>query len=189
MVRKELINWLNGDEVQNKVIFIKNITTTSTTTTSTTLISSSARSSEPSSKEDEEWLKTMEVRYATTNSRIMEVCQKYNMDTKTKTKLRRTSWLVDTRHRLAYCWQAKVGSTTWMYHFNDLLPIDERPWKPENGHIRGNDGVRPALYSIYHRWFSLNRKRMRSGESFSDLLKKDNITVFTFVVTATKTSE
>ena len=85
-------------------------------------------------------------RYAKTNNHIKEVCQKYGIYNPTKPRL--SQWLVDTNHNLAFCGNAKVGSTTWMHHFNALLPEDERPWGNGTGTLR--DSIRFRIMKHFH---------------------------------------
>ena len=134
-------------------------------------------SAEYSSTEILNWLETMETRYEETNKHIKEVCQKYGIYNPTKPRL--SQWLVDTNHHLAFCGNAKVGSTTWMHHFNALLPEGERPWGNGTGTLR--DSIRFKILKRFHLWFSLNSERINSGNYFPELLKQDNITIFTFV--------
>ena len=76
------------------------------------------------------WIKTMEEKYKKINENIYEVCQKHkestfqsNSDTMEFNAEQgyRENWMLDTDHQLAYCKNAKVGTTTWINHFFNLL--------------------------------------------------------------------
>ena len=138
-------------------------------------------SSDLSSETIKEWLKKMESGYARTTNNIKEVCRKYNMSSPMKPLY--SNWLVDPNHQLAFCGNAKLGSTTWMHHFNGLLPEDERPWGNGTGTLR--DSIRAQIVKKFHAWFVMNRDKgnfdAKTGEGFPESLQKDNISVFTFV--------
>ena len=85
------------------------------------------------SKED--WMKEMEEKYKKINRKINEVCQMYttqnNLTYNAKTitinqkkisqqKYKQT-WMLDINHRMAFCKNSKVGTTTWIYHYYQLL--------------------------------------------------------------------
>ena len=130
---------------------------------------------EPSSGEVTNWLKKMEIKYAETNDHIKKVCQKYDLSDRTKARYKQ--FMVDTTHHLAFCRNAKVGTTTWMHHFNDLLPVDERPWGDGTGKLK--DMIRVRI----NRKFKANQlgKFRNPGEEFPKLFEQNNYTVFSFV--------
>ena len=67
-----------------------------------------------------QWMNEKEQNYQKDKERIQQICQKYNVKSQ---KLIETRWIaVDRNHRIAVCAQPKVGTSTWIYHFRDLLP-------------------------------------------------------------------
>ena len=172
-------------------------TTSTTTTTSTSLSHDSQGTSESSSMKDngiapnsdeeiisepstgklDSWLKKMEIQYAETNDRIKIVCQKYNLSDPTKANYRQM--MIDTTHHLGFCRNAKVGSTTWMHHFNDLLPVDERPWGDGTGTLK--DRIRSAIGHRFKPKELLANEQMNPGKVLPEHFKKLDYTVFTFV--------
>ena len=137
--------------------------------------SNQERTSEPSEEKLTNWFQKMELKYAETNDRIKMVCQKYNMND--PTKARYTQVMVDTTHHLAFCRNAKVGSSTWMHHFNDLLPIDERPWGDGTGKLK--DLIRMRITGKFK---AKNLGKVSNpGTEYPKIFKQSNYTVFTFV--------
>ena len=77
------------------------------------------------------WMKQMEDRYHILNENVKKICKKYKKGNYSRVPI--TNILVDKRNHLAYCPNAKVGSTAWMLHFNNLLPEKERLWDGKGG--------------------------------------------------------
>ena len=78
------------------------------------------------------WMKQKKERNQKRILRITEVCQNYRKtektanlqanDLKKKQILWQVNTLLDAKNRLAYCQVPKVGTHTWMSHFQNLLP-------------------------------------------------------------------
>jgi len=123
------------------------------------------------------WLRKMEAKYAKLNEHVREVCKKYKFDN--PSKARYNHLMIDTTHHLAYCRNAKVGSTTWMHHFNDLLPLEERPWGDGTGKL--NDSTRARINYAFKPSSLFQSERENPGKFFTKLFKDENYEVFTFV--------
>ena len=74
--------------------------------------------------ENQDWMKEKEEEYQKLNEHIQAVCLKNKLNNHTPIKLR--TLMVEKRHKIAYCRNAKVGTSTWMTHFNDLLDPEHR---------------------------------------------------------------
>ena len=85
------------------------------------------------SSETYDWMTKMEARYSKTIENIKNVCKAYRKEKSTQVPI--NTLMIDDRHHLAFCRNAKVGSTTWMHHFNMLLPPNKRPWNDSDGHL------------------------------------------------------
>ena len=123
------------------------------------------------------WLRKMEAKYAKLNEHVKEVCKKYNLDNPSAASYK--AMMIDTTHHLAYCRNAKVGSTTWMHHFNDLLPLDERPWGDGTGNL--NDSTRARINRKFKPISLFKNEKKNRGKFFTKLFKDENYEVFTFV--------
>ena len=67
-----------------------------------------------------QWMNEKEQNYQKDKEIIQQMCKKCNITSK---KLIENRWIkVDRNHRIAVCSHAKVGLSTWTYHFRDLLP-------------------------------------------------------------------
>ena len=75
---------------------------------------------ESSAKKTQVWMKQMEAKYSKAIENIERVCRKYKKDNSTKIPLK--NLMVDLKHHLAFCRNAKVGSTTWFHYFDMLVP-------------------------------------------------------------------
>ena len=85
------------------------------------------------SKED--WMTAMEEKYKKINKNIYDVCQRhktqnnltynaetnYNQSGKLSKQTYRKTWMLDIDHKIAFCKNSKVGTTTWIYHYYQLL--------------------------------------------------------------------
>ena len=132
---------------------------------------------EASSKKIKDWMKTMEIRYSKTIKHIEDVCRKYNIGKPETFKF--DEYMIDVKHQLAYCANAKVGSTTWINHFNSLLPVHERPFKYGTSEI--DNYTRNWIRTKFLVWSLYSAKKNKQAQVFSDLVKTHNMTVFTFV--------
>ena len=69
--------------------------------------------------ENQDWLKEKEKEYQKLNERIQSVCLKNKLNTQLPVALK--DFMVEKKHKIAYCRNAKAGTSTWMRHFNALL--------------------------------------------------------------------
>ena len=69
--------------------------------------------------ENQDWLKEKEKAYLKLNENIRSVCLKNKLNTHFPVALE--NFMVEKKHKIAYCRNAKVGTSTWMQHFNALL--------------------------------------------------------------------
>ena len=74
-------------------------------------------STEPYGKQ---WMNEKEKKYKKDRERIQEICKKYNITS--KNKIDKGFLLVDRNHKMAFCWHAKVGSSTLNTHLKHLIP-------------------------------------------------------------------
>jgi len=79
----------------------------------------------------EKWMANMENKYGRINNKIKEVCQKslekfhrYQSGKSLQKSIYREYMtnMYDRKHGLAYCWVAKIGTSTWLKHFLRLSP-------------------------------------------------------------------
>ena len=113
----------------------------------------------------QEWMKGRELEYNKLNEHIKSVCMIKNLDN----KLAGSELMIDSRHKMAMCRNAKVGTSTWMKHFALLDP--KKRFDPTKKNLHS---VVPPLFS----------KRKQIGERKVDLVKyfKDNqYLTFSFV--------
>ena len=133
---------------------------------------------ESSAKKSQVWMKQMEAKHSKVIENIERICRKYKKDNSTEIPLK--SLMVDPKHHLAYCRNAKVGSTTWFHYFDMLVPeintTMERIWTER--WLGGKN--RRKLIRIFnankifeHSW--INRS------SYDEFAKNNNLTTFTFV--------
>ena len=82
--------------------------------------------------ENQDWMKEKEKEYQNLNEHIQAVCLKNKLNNHTPYLWR--TLMVEKNKKIAYCRNAKVGTTTWMNHFNDLLDPKHRisPEKKQN---------------------------------------------------------
>ena len=136
------------------------------------------------SEEIQDWMRLMESRYSKSIENIKTVCKKYRKGNSTKLPLH--SLMVDHRHGLAFCRNAKVGSTTWMHHFNALIR--------DNNELRKSNGI-----GVADKKTGLRRKKvikkLKPKEIFrymdthgwidssiyDEFVRNHNLTTFTFV--------
>ena len=74
-------------------------------------------STEPYGKQ---WMNEKEKKYKKDRERIQEICKKYNITS--RKKIDKGFLLVDRNHKMAFCWHAKVGSSTLNTHLKHLIP-------------------------------------------------------------------
>ena len=83
---------------------------------------------------NEDWMRRMEMRYSETNDRIKNVCQKYwerfgikrSLDILNDHRWDAGGFILDQEHKLGYCENPKVGSSTWVSHLYWLIPENKR---------------------------------------------------------------
>ena len=137
---------------------------------------------ESSAKKNQVWMKQMETKYSKAIENIERVCRKYKKDNSTKIPLK--SLMVDPEHHLAFCMNAKVGSTTWFHYFDMLLPKlntkMKRIWtegrlgdKKRKKLMRTFSGNKVFGYKGKHRWID--------RASYEEFARNNNLTTFTFV--------
>ena len=95
-------------------------------------IERSQKESFSNTKSNYRWMEQMEEKYKIINDRINEVCQRYRQKRKLSkveydmeqitTTVVSNTFLFDTNHKLAFCQNKKVGTTTWLTYFYKLMP-------------------------------------------------------------------
>ena len=78
--------------------------------------------------QNQDWMKEKENEYKKLNDHIQNICLKNNMHKNLQTR----QLMVDKRHKIAFCRNAKVGTSTWMKHF--ALLDQQKRYEP-NGKI------------------------------------------------------
>ena len=89
-----------------------------------------------------EWMRKMEEKYRRINAKINEECKKHterNKKTLNSTKIfdeidfyynhgqgYKQTWMVDMNHKIGYCKNSKVGTTTWIHYFFKLFPLSKQ---------------------------------------------------------------
>ena len=76
--------------------------------------------------ENQDWMKEKEKEYQNLNEHIQAVCLKNKNKLNNHTPYLSRTLMVEKNKKIAYCRNAKVGTTTWMKHFNDLLDPKHR---------------------------------------------------------------
>ena len=71
-----------------------------------------------------QWLNEKEKIYKKDRERIQEICKKYNFTG--RKKIAKEKLLVDRTHKMAFCLNSKVGSTTLRQHLEHLMPTKIR---------------------------------------------------------------
>ena len=142
------------------------------------------------SKDDlKEWLKMKEKKYAEVNKYIRKVCRKYH-EPERMMHLRST-FMLDTKHKLSSCLHKKVGSTTWMYHFFNLLPNEtKQEITKQYGKSLGwrMYDVIPKYYEISHRDIPQHKSLLTPKmfdimltKQFKKFVKNKKIFLFSFI--------
>lgn len=68
----------------------------------------------------QKWLNQMEKKYSKIKKRIKRVCERYHIQK--RDRIRKHSFIVDHKYRMALCLHPKAGTTTWKQYFFELLP-------------------------------------------------------------------
>ena len=74
--------------------------------------------------ENQNWMKEKEKEYQKLNEHIQSVCLRNKLNT--HLPISSKALMVEKEHKIAFCRNAKVGTATWMQHFNNLLDPKHR---------------------------------------------------------------
>ena len=74
--------------------------------------------------ENQIWMKQREKEYQKLNEHIQSVCLKNKLNTHLPIALK--DLMVEKKHKIAFCRNAKSGTSTWMQHFNALQDPEHR---------------------------------------------------------------
>ena len=91
--------------------------------------------------ETQYWMKEKEKEYQKLNEHIQSVCLKNKLNTHLPIALK--DFMVEKKHKIAFCRNAKAGTSTWMQHFNALQDPERRLDKKKNFH-----NIIPGRFSI-----------------------------------------
>ena len=148
----------------------------------------------PVKSRNEEWMKRMEMRYAATNDRIKDVCRRYRQlfgINRSSETLNYHRWdaggfILDEEHKLGYCENPKVGSSTWINLLYWLIPEKkrneiEKVWETEkNGNMLNiAQCKRTFLWTEFKNKTSICLK-MNAENKVEKLLSHINQNMFTF---------
>ena len=100
--------------------------------------------------ENQDWLKEKEKEYQKLNEHIQSVCLKNKLNTQLPVALK--DFMVEKKHKIAYCRNAKAGTSTWMQHFNALLDPEHQKkisYMPKNGKKIDLHNFIPRRFSVY----------------------------------------
>ena len=95
--------------------------------------------------EIQHWMKEREKEYQKLNEHIQSVCVKNKLNTHLPIRLK--DFMVEKTHKIAYCRNAKAGTSTWMQHFNNLQDPELRLDK-EKKHNNAFHTIIPKRFSI-----------------------------------------
>ena len=136
--------------------------------------------------ENQDWLKEKEEAYLKLNEHIRSVCMKNKLNRQLPVALK--DFMVEKKHKIAYCRNAKAGTSTWMQHFNALLDPEYQKKisyiKPEPEH-----GIVPIkrkkidLHNVVPRYFSVHKQTgmMFNFESLKKYFSDNEYLTFSFV--------
>ena len=110
--------------------------------------------------EIQHWMKEREKEYQKLNEHIKSVCLKNKLNTHLTIALK--DLMVEKKHKIAFCRNAKSGTSTWMQHFNALQDPERRL---DNGKKHNN-----AFHNIIPQRFSI-RKQIGEGFDFESVKK------------------
>ena len=109
--------------------------------------------------ENQDWLKEKEKAYLKLNENIRSVCLKNKLNTHFPVALE--NFMVEKKHKIAYCGNAKVGTSTWMQHFNALLDPEHQKKisyiRPDN-RVVPKKGKKIDLHNFIPRRFSVHEQ-------------------------------
>ena len=101
-------------------------------------------------EENQDWLKEKEKEYQKLNEHIQSVCLKNKLNTQLPVALK--DFMVEKKHKIAYCRNAKAGTSTWMQHFNALLDPEHQKkisYIPPNGKKIDLHNFIPRRFSVH----------------------------------------
>ena len=145
---------------------------------------------------ENEWMLKMERKYRKINERINEVCRKKNVKPwiipKNKKNLKyiehfvtRGTFMLDQEHRLGYCRNAKVGTTTWMMLFDSLMNPNQKKevYSHEDGRFHHNIAQQYKLNmsSLTNNSYTQLSKKPSFIHILTNFLKESKILTFSFV--------
>ena len=104
-------------------------------------------------EENQDWLKEKEKEYQKLNERIQSVCLKNKLNTQLPVALK--DFMVEKKHKIAYCRNAKAGTSTWMQHFNALLDPEHQK---KISYIQPDNGKKIDLHNFIPRRFSVHEQ-------------------------------
>lgn len=135
--------------------------------------------------EDRQWMLEKQAEYDRLNQHIQRVCQTYSSSMMSSSNnsshhFQGHNIMIDHWHKVAYCRNAKVGTSTWMHHFSLLDP------KHRFVHSKGDLHSRiPFLFSItkqiYKRSSLRQFRQANNSWFFNHFLKKNHYLTFTFI--------
>ena len=104
---------------------------------------------------------------------IQQVCRAHQDQLHFVEDAYRPRFMVDHKHRVAFCRHGKVGTTTWMKHFIKLLPQqDWSQFMKMNSH---------QLHEVIPGHFSLTKRLLGHHQSVPDFFAQDRYYVFSFI--------
>ena len=110
--------------------------------------------------ENQIWMKQREKEYQKLNEHIQSVCLKNKLNTHLPIALK--DLMVEKKHKIAFCRNAKAGTSTWMQHFNALQDPERRL---DKGTKHNN-----AFHNIIPQRFSI-KKQIGKGFDFKSVKK------------------
>ena len=141
----------------------------------------------------QQWMAQMEEKYKNTRSRIYEVCQRYGKkrgmwkkgrDALMKKHISNSAvFMFDKIHKLTFCQLPKVGTSTWMTHFLNILKGLENMTQSEIAeHVRD----RYLIQSQFEIPVKLQKANSGKGKwsflnSFNSYVKTNDYLTFAFV--------
>ena len=140
---------------------------------------------------ENQWMAKMEEKYRLINNRINSICQKELLKTaqnahKSNSRsfvnsedfIIRPSLLLDRKNLLGYCPNAKVGTTTWMRHFNLLNSPSKREEKFTHSGVNKAFKL-PSMSEIKKNTGMVNNTNVM--EILASFMTKNHVLTFSFV--------
>ena len=136
----------------------------------------------------------MKIKYAATNERIKNVCAIYKKSNNFRIQTEIFRWdaagfILDQEHKLGYCENPKVGSTTWVTHLYWLIPKGKRKRMEKVWETTRNGNMLDILQSkktLLYAQFKNSTRTLLNMNAENKLEKlfpyiSQNIFTFTFV--------